>query len=741
MIESIAPQLVSYPLIYGSSVVHNVTGADSKSRSGVFFRVMSRHATAMRLLLYDSPEAAEPSNIIPFRLDTGRWGDCWGIFVPGLKAGALYHFQADGPWEPEQGHRFDGRARLIDPYARAITGEFLPSNDGIVRPPKCVVIDEKIFDWEGDRPLNRPLADSVIYELHVRGFTKRFPFAKVAKNTQPVSSLQNVEASSSPPPIADSYPITNTSDDTPDSPYAGTYRGLIEAIPYLQSLGVTAVELMPIHAFAETDPARMVPRRNYWGYDSIAFFAPHPGYAADKTPYGAVREFREMVKSLHRAGIEVILDVVFNHTAEGNENGTTFSLKGLDNSIYYILDSDGHYMNFSGCGNTVNGNHPVVRSMIFDCLRHWVLNYHIDGFRFDLASILSRDRTGAIVANSPAVEAIAEDPLLADTKLIAEAWDAAGAYQVGHFHSLRWAEWNGRFRDDIRRFWRGDPGMLPSFATRFAGSSDLYQWDGRTPYHSINFVASHDGFTLNDLVSYNEKHNFANGEDNRDGDNNNYSSNHGMEGETTEPAIQRSRTRDIRNLMATLLLSQGVPMFHAGDECRRTQHGNNNAYCQDNSISWFDWERMEQFKPLGRFVRGLLELRRLTPALRRENFLSGHPDTPDGLADVEWYGCDGERKDWNRITFDLSVLFSAQPIRDAEDRAQHLLILLHQTEMTSFFTIPKRLQQFSWRLFLDTSAEPPADIYPKYDGPVLSTNQLSMRGRSMLVFVANAELP
>ncbi|MDG2014335.1 MAG: isoamylase, partial [Pirellulaceae bacterium] len=428
--------------------------------NGVQFVVFSRNATSMKVLLYDSVDDREPSETIRFDPKRDRWGDIWSVFVPGLRHGQLYHYQADGPFEPDRGLRFDGTARLIDPYAKALAGTFQEATDGLIRPPKCVVVDE-YFEWEGDRHLKVPLADTVIYEMHVRGFTQH-----------PSSRCQ----------------------------HPGSYLGVIEKIPYLKSLGVTAIELMPVHEFPTRNfDGSSDGQQNYWGYDPIAFFSPHRGYAEGNEPAAQVNEFKQMVLELHKAGIEVILDVVFNHTCEGNERGPTLSFKGLENSVYYMLEDGGKfYKNYSGCGNTVNGNHPITREMIFHCLRSWVHNYHVDGFRFDLASILSRDRNGMLVPNPPLIEAIGEDPLLADTKIIAEAWDAAGAYQVGSFGDLRWAEWNGRYRDDIRQFWRGDQGHLGDFATRLAGSSDLYS--SRKPYSSINFITSHDGFTLNDLV-------------------------------------------------------------------------------------------------------------------------------------------------------------------------------------------------------------------------------------------------
>ncbi|MBL9124259.1 MAG: glycogen debranching protein GlgX, partial [Planctomycetaceae bacterium] len=619
----------THPLPYGP-ILHD---------GGVQFVIFSRDATGMRVLLYDRVNDREPAEIIHFNPELDRWGDIWSVFVPGIGAGQLYHLQADGPFEPTRGLRFDGNARLIDPYARALAGNYLPADDGTIRPPKCVVINDE-FDWQGDRHIKRKLSETVIYEMHVRGFTR--------------SRSSGVE-------------------------YPGTYLGLIEKIPYLQSLGVTAVELMPVHEFPMNSCwGKAEENRNYWGYDSMAFFSPHRGFAAGKEPGQQVVEFKQMVRALHQAGIEVILDVVFNHTAEGNELGPTLSFKGLANNVYYMLENDkSRYRNYSGCGNTVNGNHPIVREMIFLCLRHWVLNYHVDGFRFDLASILSRDRNGELVPNPPLVEMIAEDPLLADTKIIAEAWDAAGAYQVGTFANLRWAEWNGRYRDDLRRFWRGDEHMVGPLATRLAGSADLYQSSGRRPYHSINFITSHDGFPLNDLVSYRHKHNDANGEYNRDGDNNNLSENYGVEGPTRRRSIERIRERQIKNFLASLLLSNGVPMLLMGDECRRTQRGNNNAYCQDNPISWFDWDLVEKNSSLVRFVRSLNSFRKHQPAVRRKAFLTGQPSTTE-LPDVSWYGPDGEPLDWVRNEKSLICIFAApEPINGDGEFNRHVLLMLH----------------------------------------------------------------
>jgi isoamylase len=680
---------------------------------GVQFVVYSRSATGLRILLYGAAGDATPAETIDLDPSRDRWGDIWSVFVPGLGAGTMYHFQADGPFDPERGQRFDGRARLIDPYAKALAGEFVFDEDDLLVPPRCVVIDDA-FDWQGDRHLRRGLSDTVIYEMHVRGFT-----------ASPSSGVEN----------------------------PGTYLGVIEKIPYLKSLGVTAVELMPVHEFAAAMPtAGGVVRPNYWGYDPLAFFAPHRGYAADPTPGAQVREFKEMVRALHAAGIEVILDVVFNHTAEGNHLGPTLSFKGLENRVYYMLGDGGStYRNYTGCGNTINGNHPIVRELIFLCLRNWVHNYHVDGFRFDLASVLSRDRNGDIQPNPPVVEVITEDPALADTKMIAEAWDAAGAYQVGSFARLRWAEWNGRYRDDVRRFWRGDSAQTGHLATRIAGSSDLYAEHGRQPCHSINFVTSHDGFTLSDLVSYREKHNEANGEGNRDGDNNNFSENYGAEGPSRKPDIEAVRARQIRNMLATLLLSQGVPMLLFGDECRRTQRGNNNAWCQDNEVSWLDWSLVESNADLVRFVRELVRFRLGTPTLRRRTFLAGGTSGAGSLPDVEWFGAGGEPIDWHAADGGISCFFAA-PTRERliagnnleaggiAGVPRHVLVVAHAGSEPASIVLPQPaiVRSLPWRLFVHTGQASPNDIFADGVGPLVDvTKPLEVPGRSLVCLVAS----
>ncbi|MEE8441346.1 MAG: glycogen debranching protein GlgX, partial [Spirochaetia bacterium] len=531
--------------------------------SGVQFAIYSRNATSVVLCLFDDPRQAEPSAEIVLAEETNRTGDVWHVRLEGIAAGQFYLYRADGPYEPEAGHRFNANLYLVDPYAKALTGfrwelgrQFgydpaSPEGDlsfgaggdasGI---PKCIVVDDT-FDWRGDRPLNYPLRRSVIYETHVRGLTAH----QSARVENP-----------------------------------GTYRGVTQQIPYLVDLGITSVEFLPVHEFDEWEMNRSNPRtgeslRNYWGYSTVGFFAPKASYAASGQNGEQVVEFKEMVRSLHAAGIEVILDVVFNHTAEGNEYGPTFSFRGLDNNIYYILEKNKRrYGDYSGTGNTLNCNHPVMRSLIVDSLRYWVVEMHVDGFRFDLGSILGRDRHGYLMENPPVIERIAEDAVLRETKLIAEAWDAGGAYQVGSFPGSRWAEWNDRYRDDTRRFWRGDAGCTAPFATRIAGSSDLYLHGGRKPFHSVNFVTCHDGFTLADLVSYSLKHNVDNGEDSRDGTNENLSSNYGVEGPAGDPSIRALRSRQQKNFLVSLFLSLGTPMLLGGDEFGRTQAGNNNAF-------------------------------------------------------------------------------------------------------------------------------------------------------------------
>jgi glycogen operon protein len=573
-------------------------------------------------------------------------------------------------------HRYQPDRLLLDPCAKAVSGAPAwrqpppPADgppDGRIRPRRARVAEEE-FDWGEEHPLGRHLADSVIYEAHVRGFT---------------------------------------ADPSSGAAHPGTFRGLVEKIPYLKALGVTAVELMPVTEFEENDNAFRDPNTgarlvNFWGYQPLAFYAPKAAYAASGPKGGEVREFREMVRSLHEAGIEVILDMVFNHTGEGDETGPTVSFRGLDNATYYIVDPEtGRYLDYSACGNTLNCNHPVVRGMILGCLRYWVTEMHVDGFRFDLASILGRGRDGEVLSNPPLLEVIAGDAVLASTKLIAEAWDAAGLYQVGTFpHWGRWAEWNGRFRDDVRRFVRGDAGMAAALATRLAGSSDLYQHDGREPHHSVNFVTSHDGFTLADLVSYRRKRNLANGQRDRDGMDENLSSNMGVEGPSSDPSILAARRRQARNLMALLLLSQGVPMILGGDEVLRSQGGNNNAWSQDNATSWFDWSLLERNADMLRFVTLLVRFRSLHPNLRRRSFTEADPAAPW----VAWQGTRRGVPDWSAGCSWLGMHLLGL------GRDDDLFVIANAAEAARRFELPSLGRDRRWRLFLDTTLEPPSEI-------------------------------
>ncbi|HQN18775.1 MAG TPA: alpha-amylase family glycosyl hydrolase, partial [Syntrophobacteraceae bacterium] len=508
---------------------------------------------------------------------------------------------------------------------------------------------------------------------------------------------------------------------------------VIEKVPYLKGLGVTALELMPVQEFNENELELRNPLtgkllRNYWGYSTVAFFAPKESYGTGRIPGCQVPEFKTMVRELHRAGIEVILDIVLNHTAEGSELGPMLNFRGIENSVYYMLTSDRRqYRNYSGCGNTLNCNHPVVRSYILDCLRHWVIEMHVDGFRFDLASVLGRDENGDVLPNPPLLESIAEDPILRDVKLIAEAWDAGGAYQVGSFPGQRWSEWNGRFRDEVRRFWRGDPGMTPLLATRLCGSSDLYQRNGKESINSINFITCHDGFTLNDLVSYNRKHNEINGEENRDGENANYSENYGNEGETEDPSIEAVRLRQMKNMLATLLISRGVPMVLGGDEFRRTQRGNNNAYCQDNEISWYDWDLMNKHYELFRFTREMIAFRMRHRVLRTQEFYTDR--------EVLWFDPSGGRPQWGEADRTLGCLVRAQrsPKRPP---GQALCLLFNAESVEVGFRMPRLPGGRRWHVAVDTARPAPCDIYPAGREEVLERpGAYRVQARSMVVLV------
>ncbi len=668
----------------------------SFARGGINFAVFSRHATDVTLVLFDESDGTNVE--LPLDPHVNRTGDVWHMLVRGVDSGVTYGWRMDRrPNDKPQIHRFDPSYLLLDPYAQAIVGgeQWAISEQSRFR--KCLIPNGD-FDWEYDQPLNIPLADSILYELHVRGFT-RHPSSGVA--------------------------------------HPGTFLGLTEKIPYLQRLGITAVELLPVNEFEESDTDRVNPflgtsLLNLWGYQPIAFFAPNSSYASQPYSGGAVREFKEMVKRFHKAGIEVILDVVFNHTCEGDARGPRRSFRGLDNSVYYILDPvTGDYLNYTGCGNTFNCNHPVVRRLISDCLQYWVTEMHVDGFRFDLASVFSRSQDGSVLTHPPLLEELANEPVLAHTKLIAEAWDAAGLYQVGTFPAYkRWAEWNGHYRDDIRKFVRGDLGVASRVATRITGSADLYQTSDREPWHSINFITCHDGFTLRDLVSYNHKHNEANGENNQDGANDNNSWNCGVEGETANADINRLRLRQQKNLAALLFLSQGVPMMLAGDEFGRTQLGNNNAYCQDNEISWLDWTLAETNAGLLRFFQHWIAFRKARPALRQRNYA---PNDQHADFAIVWHGIERLRPDWTAGARTLA----GQWIHRHDGHEDHLYFAINAYWDALDFELPHLARGLAWYRFTDTFLPSPEDVAPVGEPyPIANQDRYRIHGRSLGVFVS-----
>jgi len=702
MQESHAAKIGSgYPLPFGAH----------PHGDGVNFALFSRHATRVWLELFTQAADETPTQVVELDPTRHRTGDVWHVWIQGIHTGQLYAYRVDGPYRPEQGHRFNKHKLLLDPYAAAISERdgwdfrqalgyaptslqadlSLSSNDNAENMPKSVYSFAH-FNWEGDQPLRLPWSEMVIYETHVRGLTMH-----------PSADVQN----------------------------PGTYRGLIEKLPYLKELGVTVVELMPIHEFNHDELDRKNPLtgerlQNYWGYNTVGFFAPKASYSSQHKMGQQVTEFKEMVKACHRAGIEVILDVVFNHTAEGSELGPTFAFRGIDNIIYYMLAGNRrYYMNYTGTGNTINANHPVVRSFILDALRYWTLEMHVDGFRFDLASVLDRDEQGNLLPDAPLLERIAEDPILRDVRIIAEAWDAAGAYQVGRFSEARWAEWNGRFRDDIRHFWRGDDGMLGTFASRICGSADIYQGSGKGPESSINFVTCHDGFTLNDLVSYTHKHNQVNGEENRDGMDENYSANYGIEGETDDPQIAKLRIRQIKNFLLTLFISRGVPMLLGGDEFRRTQGGNNNAYCQDNEISWYDWSLLERNGEIYHFARSMIALRRAHPVLSRETYYSE--------AEINFFAPSGNLPNWSdRLEKCLAVFIRGY-------NTPYLYLMFNAWNETTVFKLPSLPDGQKWHLAVDTQRSCPDDICEVGEETILAyEDKYEVGPRSSVILVGRS---
>ena len=684
---------------------------------GVNFAIFSEHATKVEICLFDSPDAKKESLAFALPEHTDR---VWHGYLPNLRPGQLYGYRVYGPYDPAQGHRFNPAKVILDPYAKAIgrtvrwASEMFSykigdpeqdlskdERDNAAFAPLAAVVDTA-FTWGNDAPPRIPWHKTIIYELHVKGFTK----------------LNN---------------------EIPE-PLRGTYAGLANeaTIHYLRDLGVTSVELMPVQHFTNDQHLQDMGLANYWGYNTEAYFAPEPRYALSESPEEALREFKLMVRAFHAAGIEVILDVVYNHTSEGNQMGPTLSLRGIDNASYYRLmpSNPRYYMDYTGCGNTLNMRHPRVLQLIMDSLRYWVTDLHVDGFRFDLASALARelhevDHLGAFF------DIIHQDPTLSQVKLIAEPWDLGeGGYQVGNF-PVGWTEWNGKYRDTIRRFWKGDGGVVSEVATRLAGSSDLYEQSGRLPYASINFITCHDGFTLNDLVSYNEKHNEANKEENRDGSNDNISWNCGAEGPTNDPAVNSLRERQKRNFLATLLFSEGVPMLCGGDEISRTQKGNNNAYCQDNEISWVNWELTPEQKELLEFTRRVIAIRRDEPVLHRRNFFQGRKIRGTDVKDIAFLSADGNEMDdsaWNAgFIRSLGVRLAGDTMDQVDDYGKPvvgntLLLLFNAHHETILFTMPPVKTGQQWECALDTF-DPQKESYGVRRG-----TRYELRPRSMALF-------
>jgi isoamylase len=681
---------------------------------GVNFALFSRDATRVRLELFDHAEDSEPTFAIDLDQSRHRTGDVWHVWLREIRHGQLYGYRVDGPYKPEDGHRFNFSRLLLDPFARSIapppTWDFaaergyeatamlrdlsISKTDDSRSTPKCVFTHDD-FDWDGDAPPRIPWARTLIYEAHVRGFT--------------VHASSGVE-------------------------HPGTYRGMIEKVPYLSSLGVTTVELMPVHEFNETcvvrrkdHPGREV--RDFWGYNPVAFFAPNAAYCSSGTMGQQEREFKEMVRAFHAAGIEVVLDVVFNHTAEGDELGPTLCFRGVDNSVFYILGDDKrYYKDYTGTGNTMSANEPATLELLLAALRHWVSDMHVDGFRFDLAAALARGPSGALLPEAPLFERINSDSVLKDVKLIAEAWDAAGAHEVRRFTKLGWSCWNDRFRDDVRRFWRGDDGMLGLFASRISGSSDVFSWvEEGGPERGINFVTCHDGFTLNDLVSYSRKHNEPNGEGNQDGTDSNYSENYGWEGETGDPDIAALRKRQIKNLLLTLFVSRGVPMLLAGDEFRRTQRGNNNAYCQDNEVGWVDWGNLDKHQEIFRFVRGMIAFRWANPVLGETRFYTS--------GEASWFDPRLNVPDWDDPKERNLALLIQPPRGDA------LFMMFNAGPSAAEFFLPTPFpgERGTWRVAVDTSRPSPGDLLSSgQEGPLLDygTAAFPLEGRSSAILVA-----
>jgi glycogen operon protein len=676
------------------------SGSKIKNK-GVNFSIFSRHATEVELLLFHASDCDEPFQVIVLQKEVNRTFFSWHVYVTGLPVGTWYVWRMDGPNQiREAGLHFDRDKQLLDPWAHAVSDKrwsrkaACKPGDNKLTAMRCVVVNER-YDWEGDEPLRIRSEKAIVYELHVGGFTKH-PSSKV------------------------------------DHP--GTFSGLIEKIPYLQQLGITHVELLPVMAFDEQDVPQHTTDlglKNYWGYSTHSFFSPHPGYCVTPEQGTHVREFRDLVKALHRAGMGVIMDVVFNHTAEAGADGAIINFRGIGDDIFYHHDKYDKSIlhDYTGCGNTVNANHPLVANFIISCLEYWVREMHVDGFRFDLASALARGEGGEVLQDPPLLWAIELSEQLAKTKLIAEAWDAAGLYQVGSFPGYRWAEWNGRYRDVIRRFVRGEKGLVSELATRLCGSNDLYEYNGRLPINSINFVTCHDGFTLYDLFSYNEKHNEANGEDNRDGCNNNLSFNYGVEGDTEDPSLLAFRKKQVKNVYALLLLSQGVPMLLAGDELLNSQYGNNNGYCQDNELSWIDWAMADKNADMLRFVQLMIALRKRHGSIMRRRFLTGKPVEGRQMAEIQWHGTELNHVQWDNR--DAKVLAFTLAGNEANESDLHVVMNMSDEHIS--IELPIIAGRF-WCLAADTSLTSPQDIVlPCHQKPVRE-NYYPINTRTVVVF-------
>jgi isoamylase len=712
---------------------------------GCNFAVFSKNATEVNLLLFDGVDSKKTAHKLRLDHKRNRTGDIWHIFVYGIEHGQLYGYTVDGPYSPmEEGHRFNVNKLLIDPYTKAVCGSFQWNDKTVLgydynseksdlsfsnesnfdSVPKSTVVDTRYYDWEDDKQLNIPFCDTVIYELHIRAFT--------------VGTGSGVSQN-------------------------GTYKGLIEKIPYLKELGVTTVELLPVHVFNELENTRINPVTgerlvNFFGYSSIAFFAPEDWYSSGKNGIDAVVEFKEMVKAFHKAGLEIILDVVYNHTGEGSENGPTISFRGLDNSIYYMLDGGRFYKNYSGCGNTMNCNHPVVKRLIIDSLRYWVVDMHVDGFRFDLAAILGRDSTGEWFPDYSILSEISEDPILSNTKIIAESWDAAGLYTVGKFPE-GWAEWNGKFRDDVRSFVKSDPGRTGDLAQRLCGSIDLFSGETKSPFNSINIVTTHDGFTLNDVVSYNGKHNEHNAENNMDGDGCNFSWNCGVEGNTSDKEILKLRDRQMRNLFAILMISQGTPMVYSGDEIKFSKQGNNNTYCHDNGFNWIDWGLLEKNRGFFEFCRYMIKFRKDHPVLRQKKFillqeyyarLNAEPEEKEELAEaakmekmnfvlkdeilknksvgIRWHGVKPDNPDWSHDSHSLALTLYGKRYGDTD-----IYAAFNSYWKDLGFELPGNSSGKSWHIAVDTFSKKP--FFESGFEPAIPGKSLKVNARSLAILI------